>query len=50
MSSNKEEVFTPKNCDVCGEFECESCDQYESHEDWDDGSWMFNGSGMVGDD
>ncbi len=35
-------------CEECGEFECEIDHDEEGFSD--DGDWMFNGSGMVGDD
>jgi hypothetical protein len=36
-------------CDICGEFECDS-DHNEDDIDEQDDDWMFDGSGMVGDD
>jgi hypothetical protein len=35
------------NCDVCGEFDCEI--DHDEEDERDDDSWMFDGSGMVGD-
>ena len=36
------------NCSECGEFDC-GIDHEEGRQD-DDDNWMFDGSGMVGDD
>jgi hypothetical protein len=36
-------------CDVCGEFDCEIDHSDDDSNDIDD-DWMFDGSGMVGDD
>ncbi len=41
-----DDTFT-LNCDVCGELDCDI--DHDEDEYFDDGSWLFDGSGMVGD-
>ena len=37
------------NCEECGEFECD-IDHDEEGSEREDDSWLFDGSGMVGDE